>query len=146
MTKASVVVLSALVGLDVPASPRAETAADYRVVVNAANPVTTLTRDDVARIFLKKTTTWPNGQAVDPVDQPTSSASRRAFSKSLLDRDPGEIANYWNRLIFSGRGLPPLEKSSDVEVLSYVRDHPNAIGYVAGGTKHGEGVKDVTVQ
>ena len=145
MTKATVIVLSALVGLDVAAALGTETVAGYKVVVNAANPVTTLTRDNVARIFLKKTTTWPNGQAAYPVDQPTNSASRRAFSKAVLGKDPGEVASYLNQLIFSGRGVPPLTRSSDAEVLSYVQNNTNAIGYVAGDAKMGEGVKVVIV-
>jgi hypothetical protein len=42
-------------------------------------------------MFLRKTTTWPNGQTVAPVDQHTNSASRRAFSKVILARDPNDI-------------------------------------------------------
>lgn len=145
MMKASAVILTGFLLLQVDAAPAAETAAEYKVVVNAANPVTSLTRDTVARMFLKKTTTWPTGQAAIPVDQPTNSASRRAFSKAVLGREPGEVASYLNQLIFSGRGVPPLTKSSDVEVLSYVQGNTNAIGYVAWDAKVGEGVKIVAV-
>jgi hypothetical protein len=38
------------------------------------------------------------------------------------------------------------KRCSDSEVLAFVRDHLNAIGYVAGDAKLGEGVKAVTAQ
>ncbi len=146
MTKTGRTVLSALGALVLTASLGAETAADFKVVVNSANTVTALPRDTVNRMFLRKTTTWANGQTVAPVDQHTDSASRRAFSKAILGKAPAEIAAYWNQLIFSGRGLPPLTKSSDSEVLSYVRDNPNAIGYVSADAKIAEGVKVIAVR
>ena len=108
--------------------------------------MTTLSHDDVSRIFLKKTTKWPNGQPVLPVDLPTSAPSRRAFSKGVLGRDPNEIGAYWNQVIFSGRAVPPVTKSSDNEVLAYVRNNPNAIGYVAADTNIGESVKVLTLR
>ena len=146
MTKAGGTVLWVLGALLLTASLGAQTGADFKVIVNSANPVTTLPRDTVNRMFLRKMTTWPDGQTVAPVDQNTNSASRRAFSKAILGKDSAEIAAYWNQQIFSGRGLPPPMKPSDNEVLSYVRDYPHAIGYVAADAKIGEGVKVVAVR
>lgn len=145
MSKAGVMVLLLLGLVRVPVLG-AQTPPEYKVVVNSANTVSTLSRDSVSRMFLKKTTTWPNGHTVAAVDQATNAPSRRAFSRAILGRATDEVAAYWNQLIFSGRGLPPPTKSSDSEVLSFVRDNPNAIGYVAGDAKLGEGVKVLTVQ
>jgi ABC-type phosphate transport system substrate-binding protein len=145
MAKAGAAVFSALGALVLTASLAAETVADFKVVVNSANPVTALPRDTVNRMFLRKKTTWPSGQTVVPVDQHTNSATRRAFSKAILGKEPLEIAAYWNQQIFSGRALPPPSKSTDKEVLAYVRDNPNAIGYVAADATIGEGVKIVAV-
>jgi ABC-type phosphate transport system substrate-binding protein len=132
MTKATRSALGILTGfLFMAGANGAETAAGYKVVVNAANPVTTLSRDTVMRIFLKKTTTWPNGQPVVPVDRPTQAPSRRAFSKQVLRRDTNEVAAYWNQIIFRGLGVPPPTKSSDAEVLSYIHDNPNSIAMSA---------------
>ncbi len=146
MSKAGAAVLSGLVGLVLVPVLGAETPTDYKVVVNSSNTVSTLSRDSLSRMFLKKTTTWSNGQTVAPVDQATNAPSRRAFSKAILGRATNEVAAYWNQMIFSGRGLPPPTKASDSEVLAFVHDNPNAIGYVAGDAKLGEGVKAVTVQ
>ncbi len=141
--RASVLVVA---GLVVNPAFAADSATAYKLIVNAANAVTTLSHDDVSRIFLKKTTKWPNGQPALPVDQPATAAVRQAFSKEILKRAPYEVAAYWNQAIFRGLGLPPPMKSSDSEVLAYVRANPNAIGYVAAEAKIGDGVKVLTLR
>lgn len=118
----------------------------FNMVVNAVNPVTTLSRDEVARLFLKTTTTWPNGSPVEPVDQRSDSIGRQAFCRVVLQKKLPEISSYWNQMIFSGRALPPLTKGSDDEVLAYVRANPNAIGYVADRTPLGQGVRILVIQ
>jgi ABC-type phosphate transport system substrate-binding protein len=146
MSKAGVAVFSSVVGLVFLPNLGAQTPPEFKVVVNSANMVSALPHDSLSRIFLKKTTTWPNDQKVVPVDQATNAPSRRAFSKAILSREPSEIAAYWNQMIFSGRGLPPVTKASDSEVLTFVHDNPNAIGYVAGDAKVGDGVKVLSVE
>jgi hypothetical protein len=41
------------------------------------------------------------------------------------------IKAYWQKQIFSGRGVPPEEKESDEEVLEYVSKNVGAIGYIS---------------
>lgn len=135
----------ALAALVLAASLGADPAGDFKLIVNAANPVTALPRDVVKRMFLRKATTWASGQAVAPVDQRTNAPIRRAFSESILGKDPAEIGAYWNQQIFSGRSVPPPAKASESEVLAYVRDNANAIGYVSADTRIGEGVKIITI-
>jgi ABC-type phosphate transport system substrate-binding protein len=144
MARAAIVALAA--GLMAAPAHSADADTGYKLVVNAANPLTAVSRGDVTQIFLKKTTTWPNGQPANPVDQRSDAPSRQAFSVSVLGRDMHEIAGYWNQMIFSGRALPPPTKGSDDEVLAFVRTNPNAVGYVGGATPVGEGVKVVKVQ
>jgi ABC-type phosphate transport system substrate-binding protein len=142
MTKASAAALGILMGLlCVARGAGAETAPEYKLIVNAANPTKSLGRDTLMRMFLKKTTAWPDGKPVLVVDQPTQSATRRAFSRDILGRGPNDVAAYWNEVIFSGRGAPPLTKPSDAEVLSYVHDNPNAIGYVGADADVGAGLR-----
>jgi hypothetical protein len=74
--------LSGLAWLVLVPVPGAQTPTDYMFVVTSANTVTTLSRDRLRRMLLKKTTTWSNGQTVAPVDQATNAPSRRAFSNT----------------------------------------------------------------
>jgi hypothetical protein len=128
-----------LLGLALLAPARRASAQGYLVVVNEAGPAA-LSRSDVSRIFLKKST------QLTPVDQDKEARVRAAFSKGILGRPLPAIISYWQQQIFSGGDSPPIEKASDAEVLAFVRANPKGIGYVATGTELGAGVRAVTVQ
>ncbi len=107
--------------------------AAYQVVVNPNNPTASLDRETVAEAFLKKTTEWPEGATMRPVDLPASSPVRRQFSEEVLHRSVSEVKGYWQQRIFSGRDVPPPELDSDDEVIKYVLKYEGGIGYVSGG-------------
>jgi ABC-type phosphate transport system substrate-binding protein len=114
---------------------------DFKIVVNPANSSESLNKQQLENIFMKKMSTWSNGQPVIPVDQTAASSTRNSFSKAIFGRDPNAIKSYWQRQIFSGRGVPPPEKASDDEVLAFVRVNSGAIGYVSSNADVGSGVK-----
>ncbi len=123
------------------AGQRDAAAADFKVVVNASNPTASLSAAQLDRLFLKKDTRWESGGAVEPVDQSAKSPVRVAFSSQIHRKDVGAIKSYWQQQVFSGRGTPPPEMSSDAEVLAFVRSHTGAIGYVSSAAALGDGVK-----
>lgn len=102
----------------------------YRVVVNSANPVSSLSKSQVSKLYFEKTS-WEDGVAVSPVDQLPESSIRSAFSREALGTP---VANAIERMRVmrkvSGGDLPPAV-ASDREVLAYVRLKPGAIGYVS---------------
>ena len=127
------------------AAPAAPAGVTYKVVVNSANGVSSMSKDDVAKLFLKKVTTFPGGQAAVPVDLAKDSAVRKAFSTAVLGKEVNAVDSYWQQALFSGRATPPAEKASDADVLAFVRSNPGAIGYVAGHVDLGASVKELTV-
>ena len=134
---AIIVVLTALVWT-VPAIASGQ---GFKVVVNDTNSSETISKQQLENIFMKKMNTWNNGQPVIPVDQTAASNTRNGFSKVIFGRDTSAIKSYWQRQIFSGRGVPPPEKASDEEVLAFVRVNSGAIGYVSSDASVGSGVK-----
>ncbi len=123
------------------AGTRNAMAADFKVVVHASNPTASLSAAQLARLFLKKDTRWESGETVEPVDQSAKSTVRAAFSTDVHRKDVGSIKSYWQQQIFSSRGTPPPEMSSDAEVLAFVRSHAGAVGYVSSAAAVGDGVK-----
>ena len=109
--------------------------AELRVVVSPESSVESLPRRDVARMFLKRTSTWPDGTAVVPVDQSSRAPVRLLFTSEVLKAEGFDkmsaVENYWQQQIFSGRGSPPAVKASDAEVIDFVATTPGAIGYVS---------------
>jgi hypothetical protein len=109
----------------------------YRVIAHPQAPVSTVARSFVADAFLKKTVLWPNGVVIRPVDLRADSPVRRRFVEDLLGRTVAAVRNYWQQIIFAGRGVPPPELDSDAAVVDFVISNPGAIGYVSDGANVG---------
>jgi len=111
----------------------AQDASAYKLIVHPSNPATQVSRLKVGEMFLKKTTRWPDGHPVMPVEPSGKSPVRVRFTLEIYGKQVIAISNYWQQMIFSGKGIPPPEKSSDADVVAFVRDTPGAIGYVWSG-------------
>jgi ABC-type phosphate transport system substrate-binding protein len=136
---------SLILTIGVLSSPLSAAAQEFTVIVNAANPVASMPRDDVAKLFLKKTIAWQSGQAVSPVELPAAAKAREAFARTVLNKSISQVKSYWQQQIFSGRDVPPPEKQTENDVVAFVRSNPGAIGYVSKGVDIGRGVKALAV-
>lgn len=114
----------------------AQGSAGYKIIVNPVNPTTSLSKAQISSLFLRRTTTWENGEPVLPIDQVESSPLRETFSRDVLGMSASAAAQQ-----MAGHG-PAASLATDREVLAYVRLKPGAIGYVSAATPV-EGVKVV---
>jgi ABC-type phosphate transport system substrate-binding protein len=121
------------------------TTPSYVVVVNAANPLTSLSKGDLAKIFLKKVDRWSNGQQATPVNLGDTSPARERFTRDILGKSITALESYWQQQIFSGKNVPPVSKASDAEVIEFVRANPGAVGYVSAKAADAPGVKRLGV-
>jgi ABC-type phosphate transport system substrate-binding protein len=117
----------------------------FQVVVHPANSVNSVDQKYLAEIFLKKKIYWPDNRGIFVVDMVANSDVRRQFSERILDRPVSAVRNYWQQLLFSGRGVPPPELKSEQEVLEFIASHEDAIGYVSGSADVG-GLKAVKIK
>ncbi|MCA6064799.1 type 2 periplasmic-binding domain-containing protein [Thalassolituus marinus] len=104
--------------------------AEVAVIVSASNGNGALDQDTISRIFLGKTSNFPDGSQAIPVDQTEGSASREAFNDKVLGKSSSQLKAYWSRLIFTGKGTPPKESGSDADIKALVAKNPNLVGYV----------------
>lgn len=148
MTHPAVRGLFAAAGFALWAPPHTPTIAiarvEFVVVVNDSNPMLEIDRDGLSRIFLKRSTSWPSGRSIQPVDLPIEDGSRNAFSRVVLHKSINAVRAYWQQQIFSGRDVPPAEKS-EADLLSAIKSDGGAIGYVSPTTRLPIGVKRITV-
>ena len=104
--------------------------ADEVAVVSARSTVTTLTRSQVADIFLGKTTRFPDGGQAVPIDQSEGTPARDEFYTRITGKSAAQMKAYWSKIIFTGRGQPPRAVPSSSETKKLLVANPNAIGYV----------------
>ncbi len=105
-------------------------AAEVVTVVSPRNPTTALSRSEVSNIFLGKINRFPSGQPAVPIDQPENSQPRNEFYRNVSNKQPAEIKAYWSRMIFTGRGQPPMVVDGDEQVKKTLTGRPDGIGYI----------------
>jgi hypothetical protein len=104
------------------------------VIVNAENPIIEIEVSVLARMFLKRTRKWDHSVPVLPIDLDDGLPMRQAFTRGVHGKETSAILKYWQRMIFSGRDVPPPTARDDAEVIKHVRDHPGGVGYVTCGS------------
>lgn len=104
--------------------------ADVVPVVAANSPVTTLSKSQVASIFLGKEVRFPNGMQVVPIDLPEGSPVRDEFYATFTGKSPAQVRAHWSKIIFTGRGKPPRAVPNSVEARKAVAGDPQAISYI----------------
>jgi ABC-type phosphate transport system substrate-binding protein len=128
-----------------PLPPRHGAGSEFAVVVHASNPATTMPREQLARLFLRKMKRWPTGAPAEPVDLAPGAPTRAAFTEHVLGKSVGTVRAYWQQRIFSGSEVPPPEKAAESEVLEFVRTHPAAVAYVSASVPLPPGVRALVV-
>lgn len=104
--------------------------AEISVIVSTSNPNSTMDQNTVAKIFLGKSKSFPDGTQAVPVDQDDGSATRNGFNSAVLGKSASQLKSYWSRLIFTGKGTPPKQSGNDAAVKGLVANNPNIIGYI----------------
>ena len=104
---------------------------NFKVIVNDANSISEISKDQLSDIFLKKTSKWNDNKKIVPVNLNAESNTRQSFAKSVHNKSVNAVKAYWQKKIFTGKGVPPVEKRSDAEVIAFVKDNPGAVGYVS---------------
>ena len=100
------------------------------VVVNPANPVASLDKAEVARLFLGRADTFPDGGDATVVTSDDGNETRTAFEQAALGKSESQMKAYWAKQMFSGQGSPPDSVGDDAAVKAKVASDPTAVGYL----------------
>lgn len=104
--------------------------AEVAVIVHPSSAVTSLSEDDIARLFLGKAKSFPGGGAAVPVNQTEGSAARDKFNEGICKKNASQYKAYWSQLVFTGKGTPPKDVGDDAAVKALVAANPTMIGYI----------------
>jgi ABC-type phosphate transport system substrate-binding protein len=139
MSRATAIVASiGLLALSlVLASPSVARDDGFKLIVNPANPVTTLDRTFVRAAFLREVLSWKWGAPVHPIALPSSTTTSVHFAEEILKKSVPQLRSYWVQRIFSGKGTPPPELESTAAVVTRVLADPGAVAYIPEETDPG---------
>ena len=101
------------------------------VIVNASNPVESLSLGDLKKLFLSDKSRWDTGKSVATVMLAAGAPERAAFLKVVCHMSDADFAKYFVQAAFTGKDVsPPKEVGSARDVKSVVGGSPGAIGFV----------------
>jgi len=114
------------------------------VIVNKEVPAESLSADELKLIYLGKKTFWSNNKKIE-LSVHQEGTVHEKFLKKYLGKTPEQFRNYWNKILYTGKGIPPTPFKTGKEVVEYVEKTEGAVGYVSAGTAR-EGVKTVSIK
>ena len=105
---------------------------DFTIIANSNNELGTLTRKQIADIYMGRITSLPNGSIPLPLDYQGDPAVRSRFYLSITGKNMAQINAYWARLSFTGQGNPPRRLADKATIMQVVGKNQGALGYVDG--------------
>ena len=117
-----------VVGLFAARAGQAQTAT--RVIVSPDVEVTSVTRAEIARIYLGKKTFWDSGARIELSLLDEESPLTESFLEENLKKTVRQFRAYWKRHLFSGQGTAPKTFATSKQVADFVAANPGAIGVV----------------
>lgn len=103
------------------------------VITSAKNPISKVTSDQLAQIFLGQVSTFYTGGRAEPLDLQPTSPLREDFYQKFLGKSQAQIKAYWSKQAFSGKGQPPRILPTSQELIKLVAENPKYIAYVEPG-------------
>lgn len=104
--------------------------AEVSVIVHPSSSVSSMTEDDVSRLFLGKSKSFPDGSQAVPINQDEGNPAREKFNEGVCKKNASQYKAYWSQLVFTGKGTPPKDGGNDAAVKALIAANPNMIGYI----------------
>jgi len=104
--------------------------ADVVPVVSVKSTIAHLSKKELTDIFLGRTAQLSGGEPVVPIDQDEGVAARDEFYTTFIGKTAAQLRAHWSKIIFTGRGKPPLAVPSGAEARKVVAANPHAIAYI----------------
>ncbi|MCK5352906.1 substrate-binding domain-containing protein [bacterium] len=116
----------------------------YVLIVNKANPDTSISIQEARNIFLGKKGTWSNGLKAVVYTQ-SGSPVHTDFTRSVVGKTPQQFSTFWRKALFTGTGIPPADLQGDAQAIKSVAAQPGAIGYISGSSLN-DSVKQLEIR
>ncbi|GAB6094830.1 ABC transporter substrate-binding protein [Desulfatiferula olefinivorans] len=139
MKKTILLLLLLLVSVAMPAR-----AGSVMVIAHRDIPFSTLTGDELQRIFLGKKTFSTGDRRIVPVCLKHGDI-HETFLRSFIDMNVSQFDIFWRQAVFIGTGTPPKAFDHEDDVIRFVENTPGGLGYIGSEIDH-DTVKVITVK
>lgn len=116
---------------------------EYVIIVNKDNPLSSVSSTDLKRLYTGKLDNI-GGNNVAPVNLSLDNTAAASFLSEIVGMGSADYKSYWLAQQIRGGSSAPAVKKSGAEMLSFIKENSNSIGYVPKDTAP-DGVKVLTV-
>ena len=132
-----------LQGIPDTAYPIDKSTPDVVIIGNKNLPFDTLNTSELKNIFQRKKTMWEDGQKIS-FALLDSGKTHQQFVRHYIQKTPAQYHRYWKKLVFSGRGVPPMTFRNEKSLMAHIALTTGAIGYISPETRL-SGVKVIQI-
>ncbi len=104
--------------------------AEIAVIVAPSVTLDSVDIEQIERLYLNRPNRYPYGIKLVAIAQKSGSGIRQEFLHKTLSKTEGEVAKYWSKRMFSGKGRPPVQYDGDSAVIRKVTESPGTLGYI----------------
>ena len=116
------------------------------VIVNPANPVASMSKADLHKVFAGDKTTWSNGLPIIPYLRSAPAHERDVLLSTVMKMTDIEYQEYWVKKIYSGQSVrEPIQLRSAALLLEAVRSQKGGIALI-NVTEVKSGVKIIPIE
>lgn len=113
------------------------------IIVNKSVTDSTLTRDDVEKIFLGRKTRWDDDQSIHFVILEKVGV-HGDFLKTYIGKTESQYSMFWKKMVFTGKGSMPKSFKTVEEIMEYVAATPGSISFIPAASLN-DTIKRITV-
>ena len=110
-------------------------AEDILVITNLESDISTLKKDELRKIYLKKRRLWKETKLF-PLNLPPDSIYRKVFEQKILKMPSEALDIYWMKQHYHGH-RPPYMLKSVKSIILFVKKVKGAIGYIPQSSADG---------
>ena len=109
--------------------------AEVAIVVNRSNPISEQALKELVAIFEQRQQFWKTGERIHLILQESARPEKQIILRKVYRKGDEELKKYWLMKVFKGEiaGVPTTLSSNEA-VKRFVRQVPNAIGFVDATT------------
>jgi len=113
------------------------------IIVSKDVNIETLTKNELERIFLGKTTIWKDGKRIQIGLSTYNNEKVNYFFKHYIGKNQRRYKKYWLKLVFAGYGIAPKIFKDDDKAINFTKNTQGVITFVS--TKELESIKDIKI-
>ncbi len=98
-------------------------------ITNQKNSIQEISKKDIKNIYLGKKKKWTNKIKIIPVLNSSENVEKEFYK--LIGKTKTKYEKYWDKMVFTGKGNPPLKMENNVKIIDYIKKNEGAISFIS---------------